>query len=68
MPPRELLFVSVTPIWRGDLLKAKPGDTDTTKQMALADGLQFVTADKCFFVPARTLWDELDKLMDGKKK
>lgn len=65
--PQPRKTIAITPVWRGDSINIHV-DGSIVNVPAPADGLHFAIPDAChFFVDARTLWNDLDTLMDGKK-
>jgi hypothetical protein len=65
--PKPRSPITITPVWRGDKIDVHV-EGSIARVPAPADGLHFAIIDAChFFVDARTLWDDLDLLLDGKK-
>lgn len=66
--PRPRSAITLTPVWRGDKIDIHV-DGQIANVPAPADGIHVVLPESChFFVGARELWDELDKLLDGPRK
>jgi hypothetical protein len=66
--PKYRSAIALTPVWRGDeILIHVHGDI--VRVQAPADGIHFAIPDAChFFIASETLWEELDKILEGPKK
>lgn len=66
--PKFRSGIQLTPVWRGDKI-AIHVHGDLVHVAAPADGVHIAIPEAChFFIAAVTLWEELDKVLEGPKK